>query len=85
VGALPAVFERLHKKLPKVSLHLTTILQNALHYRDLRERKIDLLFARITSQNQDDIHVERLFYDSVRIVAGPKSQWAHRRKSSCRN
>jgi len=79
VGVLPAMFGRLHRKFPKVSLHVTTIVQNALHYRDLRERKIDLLFARITSPSQDDIQVERLFYDSVRIVAGPKNQWARRR------
>jgi DNA-binding transcriptional LysR family regulator len=80
VGVLPAMFERLQRKFPRVSLHVTTIFQNALHYRDLRERKIDLLFGRITSPTQDDIQAERLFYDSPRIVTEPKSRWARRRR-----
>jgi DNA-binding transcriptional LysR family regulator len=54
-------------------------LQNSPHYRDLRERKIDLLVARITSPSEDDIQDERLFYDTARIVTDPKSRWARRR------
>jgi DNA-binding transcriptional LysR family regulator len=43
VGVLPAVFDHLHRKYPGISIHSTPIAQNAQQYRDLRERKIDLL------------------------------------------
>ena len=46
----------------------TPIAQNAQQYRDLRERKIDLLLGRMTLPIQEDIHAEILFHDSIKIV-----------------
>jgi len=80
VGVVPAVLERLHRRFPRISTHVTPILGNAQQYHDLRERKIDLLLGRIRSPLQDDIHAEILFHDGIKIVAGPKSKWARRRK-----
>jgi DNA-binding transcriptional LysR family regulator len=80
VGVVPAVFERLRRSFPRISIHVTPISQNAQQYHDLRERKIDLLLGRIRSPVQDDIHAEILFHDSVKIIAGPKSKWARRRR-----
>ena len=80
VGVLPAVFDHLHRKYPGISIHSTPIAQNAQQYRDLRERKIDLLLGRMTLPIQEDIHAEILFYDSIKIVAGPKNRWARHRK-----
>jgi DNA-binding transcriptional LysR family regulator len=80
VGVLPAVFDHLHRKYPGISIHSTPIAQNAQQYRDLRERKIDLLLGRMTLPIQEDIHAEILFHDSIKIVAGPKNKWARHRK-----
>jgi DNA-binding transcriptional LysR family regulator len=80
VGVLSAVFDHLHRKYPGISIHSTPIAQNAQQYRDLRERKIDLLLGRMTLPIQEDIHAEILFHDSIKIVAGPKNRWARQRK-----
>jgi DNA-binding transcriptional LysR family regulator len=80
VGLIPAVFEHLHRRFPGISIRLTPILQNVQQYHDLRERKLDLLLGPITSPVQDDIDAEILFHDSIKIVAGPGSKWASRRK-----
>ena len=40
VGLLPAVFERLHRKYPGISIHVTPIAPSAQQYRGLRERRI---------------------------------------------
>src|SRR5262249_10512892 len=49
-------------------------------YRSLRDRDIDLLLGRVVPPIQDDISVETLFHDRIRIVAGPQNTWAQRRK-----
>src|SRR5215467_13606379 len=65
-GVIPAVLERLHRRFPRISTHVTSIVQNTQQYHDLRERKIDLLLGRIRSPVQDDIHAEILFHDSIK-------------------
>src|SRR5215470_15091660 len=80
VGVIPAVLERLHRRFPRISAHVTSIVQNAQYYHDLRERKIDLLLGRSRSPVQDDIRAEILFHDSIKVIAGPKSKWVRRRK-----
>ena len=80
VGVLPAVFERLRRRYPGISIHVTPIVPSAQQYRGLRERKLDLLLGRLVPPIEEDIHVEILFQDRVMIVAGPESKWARRRK-----
>jgi DNA-binding transcriptional LysR family regulator len=80
VGVLAAVSDWLRRKHPGISIHVMSVTQNPQQYRDLRDRKIDLLLGRITLPVQEDIHSEILFHDGIRIVAGPKSKWARRRK-----
>jgi DNA-binding transcriptional LysR family regulator len=80
VGLLPAVFDHFHRSYPGISLHVTPVAQNAQQFNDLRERKIDLLLGRTRQPLQDDIHAEVLFQDRLKVVAGPKSKWARRRK-----
>ena len=80
VGVLPAVFDRLHRKYPGISIHVTPISPSAQQYRDLRERKLDLFLGRMTPPIEEDIHAEILFHDRIMVVAGPKSRWARRRK-----
>ena len=80
VGLLPAVFERLHRKYPGISIHVTPIVPSAQQYRGLRERRLDLFLGRMVPPIEEDIHAEILFRDRVVVVAGPKSRWARRRK-----
>jgi DNA-binding transcriptional LysR family regulator len=80
VGLLPAVFDRLHRKYPGISVHVTPIVGSAQQYRDLRERKIDLFLGRMSTPIEEDIHAESLFRDRIVVVAGPKSRWARRRR-----
>ena len=80
VGVLPAVFDRLHRKYPGISIHVTPISPTALQYRGLRERKLDLFLGRMTPPIEEDIHAEFLFQDRTMVVAGPKSRWVRRRK-----
>jgi DNA-binding transcriptional LysR family regulator len=80
VGLLPAVFDRLHRTHPGISVHVTQAPTNAQQFDGLRERRIDLLLGRMTPPIDDDIDVQLLFHDRAVVVAGPKSRWAHRSK-----
>ena len=80
VGVLPAVFGRLRRKYPGISIHVTpTVAEEEQRYRGLRERKFDIYLGRVT-QIEEDIHAETLFHDRILVVAGPDSKWARRRK-----
>jgi len=79
-GVLPAVFDRLRKRYPGISVQAIAAPTNAQQFRDLRERRIDLLLGRMTPPIEEDIHVEVLFHDRAIVVAGPKSKWTGRRQ-----
>jgi DNA-binding transcriptional LysR family regulator len=79
VGVLPAVFGRLRRKHPGISISATpTVAEEGERYRGLRERKFDIYLGRVT-QIDDDIHAEPLFNDRMLIVTGKDSKWARRR------
>jgi DNA-binding transcriptional LysR family regulator len=80
VGVLPAVLDRLRRRHPGISVHVTPTVSAAQQYRDLRERKYDLFLGRITPPIEEDIHPEILFHDRIMVVAGPKSRWSRRHK-----
>src|SRR5262245_60046718 len=80
VGVLPAVIDRLSRKYPGISVHVTPIVPGAQQYRALRERKIDVFLGRIAPPVDEDIHVEIMFRDRILIVAGPKSRWGRQQK-----
>jgi DNA-binding transcriptional LysR family regulator len=82
-GLLPEVIDSLSRDYPKivVSVHATA---STLEFRSLRERKIDLVLARMPgSFAQDDLDIEVLFDDPKEVVVvGERSRWASRRKVS---
>lgn len=80
MGVLPAVFDRLRKRYPGISVQVVSAPTNAQQFHDLRERRIDLLLGRMTPPIEEDIHMEILFQDRAVVVAGPKSKWTCRRK-----
>ena len=60
-------------------------LSTMLEFPDLRERKLDLVLARVVAgfdeiEYADNLHVEKLIDDHLLIVAGARSPWSVRRK-----
>jgi DNA-binding transcriptional LysR family regulator len=83
-GFLPAVIDMLSRTYPGVSLVVASIDTPTLEFRELAERKLDLVLARLATPDPKnlpaDYDAEILFDDRFCIVAGKNSPWAHRRK-----
>jgi DNA-binding transcriptional LysR family regulator len=80
-GFLPAVIERFSRERPGVRLDVAQVVISALHYRELRERRIDLMLARIpTVFDESDLEADVVYDDPVVVVAGRHSKWARQRK-----
>jgi DNA-binding transcriptional LysR family regulator len=84
---LPPVIEELSREHPRLTFHVTQVntLSTQLEFPDLRERKLDLILARLVRpfgefEFEDDLHVEHLFDDELFVVSGIASPWARRRK-----
>jgi DNA-binding transcriptional LysR family regulator len=76
-GLLPAVIERFSRAYPRVHLDVAQAVISTLHYRELRERSIDLLIGRIpTPFAEDDLEADVVYDDQVVVVAGQQSKWA---------
>jgi len=79
-GLLPAVLDRLSSERPRLSFQVKMGDAAMLHYRDLHERNVDLLFGRVVKSEEDDVNVEVLFEDRLFIVAGKNNPWTRRRR-----
>jgi DNA-binding transcriptional LysR family regulator len=80
---LPPVVEKFSTKYPRTVLHVQQLVASNLELRELRERRLDLVLARVMrplENDADDLNVEVLFDDHLVIVAGANSKWARRRK-----
>jgi DNA-binding transcriptional LysR family regulator len=80
-GLLPAVMDRFSREHPRVHLTVRQAVINTQHYRELRERSIDLFLGRIPSTfAEDDLEIEIVYDDPVVVVAGARSKWARARR-----
>jgi DNA-binding transcriptional LysR family regulator len=84
---IPHIVERFIKKYPRVVLHLDEVASAAAtrDFRELRERKYDLILGRESSLQVeespvDDLNFEFLFDDQLVIAASVNSKWATRRR-----
>jgi DNA-binding transcriptional LysR family regulator len=77
---LPAVFSRLRRQHPGLSMHAVPVLSIEQQFQELRERNVDLIVGRIPASLDKDIEAEILFHDRLIVVASWKSEWARRRK-----
>ena len=82
---LTRLMERFHQKYPRVVVRVDDLPSPAATSPALRERKVDLILARLRTPVPahiplDDLNVELLFDDPLVIAAGKHTQWAHRRK-----
>jgi DNA-binding transcriptional LysR family regulator len=77
---LPAVIERLTRRYPRLVFHLVAG-ETSMTYRNLQERKVDLLVAPMfTPMVEEHMDVEMLYDEPLVVVAGASSSWARRRK-----
>jgi DNA-binding transcriptional LysR family regulator len=81
-GLLPAIIERLRRRYPRIVCYIDQAATSVTpDFRELRERRVDLVLGRISAPfTEDDIDAEVLFHEHVHVVAGKRSKWARRRK-----
>jgi DNA-binding transcriptional LysR family regulator len=80
-GFVSAVIDRLSLQYPQLVFQLELCTTPAQQFHVLRERKCDLVVARMWTQAvEPDMDVEVLFDDQVQVVAGQGSKWLGRRK-----
>jgi len=84
---IPHILERFVEQYPRVVLHFDEVASAFVtrDFRELRERRYDLIFERGWSLQPekplvDDLNIEPLFDDQLVIVAGLRSKWAVRRR-----
>jgi DNA-binding transcriptional LysR family regulator len=84
---IPHVIERFVKQYPRVVVHFDEVASASAtrDFRELRERKYDLILGRGWSleaeqPSADDLNIECLFDDQLVIAAGAQSKWAVRRR-----
>jgi DNA-binding transcriptional LysR family regulator len=80
---LPTFIERFSKRYPRVVVHVHDVPSPAIKHPGLRERKYDVLFARlglpVSDDQADDLNLEYLFDDPLMIAAGLRNRWTRRR------
>lgn len=79
-GFLAAVVDRLSTERPRLTFRIKLGDADALYYRDLRERHVDLLIGRIIDLREQEASAEVLFDERLYVVAGVNSPWARQRK-----
>ena len=66
-------------RYPRIAFHVMPAGSAAEQYRALRERAIDLIIGRLVKvATEDDLKTERLFGDSIHVVAGARNRWVRR-------
>jgi DNA-binding transcriptional LysR family regulator len=80
-GLVAAVIDRLTRRHPRLTIHVSQAPTLRAQYRDLRERNVDLILGRIMPAEVDgDLQSEILFDDPLFVVAGTNNKWIKRRR-----
>ena len=79
-GLLSTVFQRLRRQYPGITIHLKHAGSLEDQYRELRERKVDLVLGRLASTGEDDIETRVLYEDRIVVVTGLHNRWSSRRR-----
>jgi DNA-binding transcriptional LysR family regulator len=81
-GLLSTVLGRLRRRYPGITIHMMHVAPLADQYRELRERKIDLVLGPLASnvEIENDIETQILYRDRIFVVGGLHSRWSTRRK-----
>ena len=79
-GFVPEVTTRLTQRFPNIRVHVALAQPGEQHFRELRERSVDLLLGRLFKPlTADDVVAEELCQDVFFVVASANSRWARRR------
>ncbi len=81
-GLLPAIIERIGRRWPRIVCHVVQAPSvPTLEFRELRERRADLIVARVTEPfGHEDLQAEHLYNERLHVVAGRRSKWAKRQR-----
>jgi DNA-binding transcriptional LysR family regulator len=80
MGLLPVVLDRLSRQFPRIAFHVVPGRTAFEQYRDLRERRLDLIIGRVVRfEKEEDLNTEILFNESLHVVAGTQNRWVRRR------
>jgi DNA-binding transcriptional LysR family regulator len=80
-GFLPAIIKSLHRRHPRLVIHVKLSVVADTLFRELRDRNVDLILGRnLTPFVEDDLKAETLFNETTVIVAGRRNRWTRRRK-----
>jgi len=79
-GVIPATINRFRRRYPRIRIHANVISEVRQQERALRERTLDLLFARLTESFEQDFAAETLFEEGLVVVAGARNPLTRRRK-----
>jgi DNA-binding transcriptional LysR family regulator len=83
-GFVAAIIQRITQLHPRFAVQVieTTTSMAAPEFRELRDRKVDLVLGRISTPIvADDLNVEPLFDQSIVVVTSAQSEWANRVES----
>jgi DNA-binding transcriptional LysR family regulator len=79
-GLVPKVIDRLLRRYPNIFVRVSLIDTATVEFRELRERTVDLLLARVPEgMIDDDINIEVFLDDPHFVAAGASNPWARRR------
>ena len=77
---IPAILEPMSQQYPRVVFHVSEADTSVL-YRELNDRRVDLVMTRMPERSADEGVVERvLFHDPLVVAAGVGNPWTKRRK-----
>jgi DNA-binding transcriptional LysR family regulator len=79
---LPPVLQGFMREYPRVVVHVTRLSSPTPDFRELSERKLDLVLARRTepASNVSELRYQPLFDDRLVIAASAGGRWARRRR-----
>jgi DNA-binding transcriptional LysR family regulator len=70
-GLLPALLERFSREQPRIRVNVAQAVMNTAHYRELRERSIDLLIGRIPDPfSESELEAKIVCHDQMVVVDG---------------
>ncbi len=85
-GVLSPIVDRVSRRLPRVRFVVTQVntLNARLEFPELRERRVDLVLARVIEtlgnfEYAPDLNIEKLLDDKLVVVAGSRSIWTRRK------
>jgi DNA-binding transcriptional LysR family regulator len=85
-GLLPDIIERLTRYHPKIVVHAEYAEHATTEFRELRDRRMDLVIGRMSqASGYDDLKITPLYEEKYYVIASARSAWARRRRVALRD